>query len=500
MSGARTAVVVGSGPNGLAGAITLARAGLDVTVLEGADSVGGGMRSAPLTFPGFTHDVCSAAHPLAMASPFMRSIDWARHGVEFLQPGLPFGQPLDGGRAALAHRSVEETADGLGPDGAVYRRLLTPLVRDALPLADAMLGSGFRPPVPHLAAIARFGARSVLPTALLARTFRGDLAPALLAGAAAHSTLPLTALPTTPTGLLLVLLAHAVGWPVVRGGTQQMADALVAELTALGGRLHTGSWVRSAADLPSADIVLLDVSPRALLSIYGEALAPRYARAVERFRYGPGVCKVDFALSGPVPWTAPGLARAGTVHVGGTWQDIAESEQQPTRGRHAERPYVLAVQPGVVDPTRAPAGRATLWTYCHVPNGSTVDMGDRITAQVERFAPGFAATVLDRTVCTAGAEEAHDPNWVGGDISTGAMTVRQTLARPAARWDLYRVPLAGRAGAAAASAGTWLCSSATPPGPGVHGMSGHVAAVRALAAAGVPTPTGAARAGTSATD
>ncbi len=488
MSSARTAVVVGSGPNGLGAAITLARAGLDVTVLEGADTVGGGMRSAALTLPGFTHDVCSAAHPLAMASPFLRTIDWARHGVVFDQPELPFGQPLDGGRAAVAYRSVEQTADGLGPDGPAYRRLLGPLVRDALPLVEAVLGSGFRPPVPNLAAVARFGVRSLLPTSLLSRTFRGDLAPALIAGAAAHSTLPLTSLPTGGTGLLLVLLAHAVGWPVVRGGSQAMADALVAELTGLGGRVQAGSWVRSAADLPAADLVLLDVSPRALLSIYGDALAPGYARALRRFRYGPGVCKVDYALSGPVPWAAPELARTGTIHLGGTWQDLAAAEREPTRGRHPDRPYVLAVQPGIVDPTRAPAGSSTLWTYCHVPNGSTVDMGDRVTAQLERFAPGFGARVLRRTVSTAAQEEAHDPNWVGGDISTGATTTWQMLARPAARWDLYRVPLTSSAGQKRGRASAWLCSSATPPGPGVHGMCGYVAATRALAAAGITAP------------
>ncbi len=482
---ARTAVVVGSGPNGLAGAVTLARAGLDVTVLEGADTVGGGMRSAALTAPGFLHDVCSAAHPLALASPFMRTVDWGRHGVEFLQPEIPFGQPLDGGRAALTMRSVDQTADGLGADGPAYRRLMTPLVRDALPLAATVLGSSFRPPVDNLAAVARFGVRSLLPTALLARLFRGDLAPALLAGSAAHSQLPLTALPTTATGLLLGLLAHAVGWPVVGGGTQRMADALVAEVTGLGGRVQSGQWVRSAADLGDADIVLLDVSPRALLSIYGDALAPGYARALGRFRYGPGVCKVDYALSGPVRWANPRLARAGTVHIGGTWGDIAESERDPALGRHPRRPYVLAVQPGVVDPGRAPAGCSTLWTYCHVPHGSTVDMADRVTAQVERFAPGFGATVLDHTVTTAAQEEAHDPNWVGGDISTGAMTAWGALARPVPRWDTHRVPLAS-----GDRHRVWLCSSATPPGPGVHGMGGYLAATKALAAAGSPGPGG----------
>ena len=484
--GARTAVVVGSGPNGLSGALTLARAGLDVTVLEGAPTAGGGMRSEAATLPGFTHDVCSTVQALALASPALRDVDWARHGVEFAHPELPFGQPLDGGRAALAFRSVEQTADGLGPDGPAYRRLVGPLVRDARPLVDAVLSSGFRPPLDHVRLLARFASRSLLPPTAIGRLSRGDLAPALFAGAAAHAIRPLWTLPTTPYGLLLVVLAHAVGWPVVRGGSQRMTDALVAEITALGGRVHTGSWVRHAGDLPAADITLLDTSPRTLADVLGDALPPRYARWLRRFRYGDGVCKVDYALSEPVPWAAPGLRGAGTVHVGGTWQELAHSEGETAAGRHPERPYVLAVQAGVADPTRAPAGAATLWAYCHVPAGSSVDMGDRVTAQLERFAPGFGRTVLARRVTTAAGEAARNPNYPGGDISTGVLSVWQTLARPVPRWDLYRVP-ARRPGS------TWLCSSATPPGPGVHGMGGWSAATRALAAAGIPGPDGARR-------
>lgn len=466
------AVVVGSGPNGLAGALSLARAGLSVRVYE-LDSVpGGGLRTAELTRPGFRHDVCSIGHPLAVASPFFRTVDLARHGVTFAHPEIPFATPLDGGRAALGQRSVEATAEGLGVDGPAYCDLLGPLVEDYLKLIDTVLSPLRALPVAPaaVAALARFAWRAARPQSRLVRRFRTEEAPALLTGAAAHSVLPMTALPTAGYGLVLVMLAHAVGWPVVEGGSQMLADALIAELQEHGGEVITDHHVSTLGELPKAKITLLDTSPRAFATMAGDRLPPVYRSLLRRYRYGPGVCKVDYALSGPVPWTNADLHRVGTVHLGGRWEEMARSEADVHAGRHTERPFVLTVQPGVADPSRAPAGQHTLWAYCHVPVGSATDVSDRITAQVERFAPGFRDVVLDQAVMTAADEERHNPNYVGGDIATGAPTVWQTLFRPVPRWDGHRTPLAG----------VYLCSSATAPGPGVHGMCGYLAARSAL--------------------
>lgn len=466
------AVVVGSGPNGLAGAITLARAGLSVRVYELADTPGGGLRTAELTRPGFRHDICSTGHPLALASPFFRSLDLARHGVEFAHPELPFAHPLDGGRAAVAHRSVAETAAGLGADGAAYTRLLGPLVDGYEDLLGTVLSPLRRVPTdPAALRVAlRFALRSLRSQARLARSLQTEEAAALLTGAAAHSMLPLTALPTTAFGLVLVMLAHAIGWPVVRGGSQGLADALVAELRAHGGEVVTDHRVRDLAELPPTRITLLDVAPRMLTELAGDRLPSTYAALLRRFRYGPGVCKVDYALSAPVPWANPDCARAGTLHLGGRWTDIAAAEAAVNAGRVADRPYVLAVQSAGTDETRAPAGQGTLWAYAHVPAGSDRDLSESVTAQVERFAPGFRDVVLDRHVMTAAAEERYNPNYVGGDIATGAATVWQTVFRPTPRWNGHSTPLPG----------VYLCSSATPPGPGVHGMCGYWAARTAL--------------------
>ena len=469
--------MVGSGPNGLAAAVTLARAGLSVHVIEGAVTPGGGCRTEELTLPGFRHDVCSAVHPLAAASPFFTGTDLAARGVRLLTPKVAFAHPLDGGRAAAVAGSVAETAGGLGPDGGAYRRLLDPLVREVgltLPAILAPLRS-----VPgHPLAMARFGLEGILPASLLARRFRTEEARALLAGVAAHAMLPLTAPLTSAFGLVLMTAAHAVGWPVAEGGSAAITDALVAELTSLGGQVETGRWVQSLDSLPRARAVLLDVTPRQLLQLAGDRLGAAHRGALQRFRYGPGVCKVDWALSGPVPWQAAACREAGTVHLGGAFEEVARSESEVAAGKVPERPYCIVAQPGVVDPTRAPAGKQTLWAYCHVPAGSTADMADRIEAQIERFAPGFRDLILARAVRTAAGMEQYNPNYVGGDINGGAGTLRQTIFRPTPRWNPYRTPIRG----------VYLCSASTPPGGGVHGMCGAWAARTALSDLGVNVP------------
>jgi len=462
--------VVGAGPNGLAAALTLARAGLAVDVFEGAGTPGGGCRTEELTLPGFRHDVCSAVHPLAAASPFFLGTDLDARGVRLLTPKVAFAHPLDGGRAAAVSGSVDETAGGLGADAGAYRRLMGPLVRDSGAIVPAVLAP-LRSVPEHAAAVSRFGLRGVLPASLLARRFGTEEARALLAGVAAHSMQPLTAPLTGGFGLLLALLAHSAGWPVVEGGSAGLVAALISELAALDGQVVTGRWIRRLADLPPARAVLLDVTPRQFLQIAGDRVQGGYRRAMRRFRYGPGVCKVDWALDGPVPWAAAACREAGTVHLGGTLAEVARSEAEVTAGRHPDHPFCLVAQAGVVDPTRAPAGKHALWAYCHVPSGSTVDMAGRIEAQIERFAPGFRDLILARAVRTAAEMERHNPNYVGGDINSGAGTLRQTVFRPAPRWHPYRTALPG----------VYLCSAATPPGGGVHGMCGMAAARAALA-------------------
>ena len=464
------AIVVGSGPNGLAAAITLARAGLKVQLIEGADTPGGGCRTAELTLPGFQHDVCSAVHPLAASSPFFTSIDLAARGVALRVPKVAFAHPQDGGRAAAVAGSVEETAGSLGRDAGTYQRLLGPLVRDVgLTLPEIL--APIRSVPQHPLAMARFGLDGLPPASILARRFHTEEAQGLFAGVAAHSMLPLSAPVTSAFGLLLTMAAHAVGWPVVEGGSARLTGALLAELASLGGEVQTGHWVRSLDELPPARAVLLDVTPRQLIALAGDRLTGRHQAALRRFRYGPGVCKVDFALSGPVPWQAPACREAGTVHLGGTLAEVARSEADVNAGRMPERPYCLVAQPGVVDPTRAPAGQHTLWAYCHVPSGSPDDVSGLIEAQIERFAPGFRDLVLAKSVRTAADMERYNPNYVGGDINGGAGTLLQTVLRPTPRWNPYRTAIPG----------VYLCSSSTPPGGGVHGMCGQNAAQAALA-------------------
>jgi phytoene dehydrogenase-like protein len=466
------AVVVGAGPNGLAAAITLARAGHSVVVYEARETVGGGCRSAELTLPGFIHDVCSAIHPLALASPFFRALPLERYGLDWVQPSIALAHPLPNGTAAVLTQSLLETAAGLGPDAAAYSRLMAPLVRDWPKLEPAILGPLPLPPR-HPLALARFGVSGVLPARWLAeRWFHTMPARALFAGLAAHGMQPLDQPITSAFGLVLGILAHVAGWPMPRGGAQRIADALAAYLRDLGGEIVTNAPVAALDELPSARAVLCDVPPRQLLALAGDRLPASYRRRLERYRYGPGVFKLDYALDGPVPWLAEACRHAGTVHVGGTLPEIAAAERQVWRGEVPERPFVLVAQQSLFDSTRAPAGQQTLWTYCHVPAGSNVNMTARIEAQIERFAPGFRERILARSTMTAIEMEAYNANYVGGDINGGVQDL----------WQLYTRPTAAAAVAPYATPvpGLFLCSSSTPPGGGVHGMCGEHAARAAL--------------------
>jgi phytoene dehydrogenase-like protein len=464
------AIVVGSGPNGLAAAITVARAGRSVRVYEAAATIGGGTRTEELTLPGFRHDVCSSIMPLALASPFFRTMDLAGHGVEFIHPDAPFAQPLDGGRVAVLERSLSATAAGLGgDDGRAWRRLFGPLARAADDLAPELLGPVVHVPR-HPLLLARFGLPAVRSAVGLARSrFDGEAARALFTGVAAHSMLRLDRPLSAAFGLVLGTYGHAVGWPMVRGGASAVTTAMAAELQALGGEIVTGHRVGSLDELPPARATLLDVTPRQVIAIAGDRSAGRIRGRATGFRYGPGVFKVDWALDGPVPWAADGSRRAATLHLGGTMAEIAASEADVAAGRHPDRPYVLFVQYAPWDPSRAPDGKAVAWAYCHVPAGSTVDMTERIEAQVERFAPGFRDRILARATRSPAQMEAYDENDVGGDINGGIQDIRQLVFRPWPSLDPYRL-----------GDGLYLCSSSAPPGGGVHGMSGFHAARSAL--------------------
>jgi len=463
-------VVVGSGPNGLAAAVVMARAGLEVRVLEAQDTVGGGARTLDLgTAPGLLHDLCSAVHPMAAASPFFRAFDLPSR-IELRYPDVSYAQPLDGARAGVAYRDLERTAAGLGADGPAWLRLMKPLVEHVEGVVDTAMFDRRSIPAAPVTAL-RFG-RAMLEqgSPLWNRRWRTDVAPAMLTGVAAHTISPLPSLAAAGAAMLLAPLAHAPGWPLPVGGSQAITDALVSDLNRHGGTVTAGVEVTDLAQLPQARAYLLDVTPRTLLRIAGTRLPPRYAGALWRFPYGNGVAKVDFVLSGPVPWAHPEVGRAGTVHLGGSRGEMVEAEAAVAAGRHAERPVILVSDPALLDPSREVGGLRPLWTYAHVPAGSTVDVGATVQARVERFAPGFGDVVVARHVIPAAHLQDHNANYVGGDIAAGSVAIWRMLARPTARWDPYATPLAG----------VYLCSASTPPGPGVHGMAGLHAARRAL--------------------
>jgi phytoene dehydrogenase-like protein len=462
------AVVVGSGPNGLAAAIALARSGRSVTVLEAAATPGGGTRTAELTLPGFLHDVCSATHPFGRTSPFFAGLDLARHGLRWIEPPVTIGHPLDDGSAVFVGRDVDATAAGLGADADAYRRSIGPLVRDWGRLLPDVLAP-FHIPLapPRTLALARFGLLAIQSASTLAGRFRGERARALFAGAAAHSIIGLTEPISAAAGLVMLTSAHADGWPFPEGGSGRIASALVAELESLGGRVVTGRRIDRMDDLPAHRAAVFDVNARQLASIAGDRLPGGFRRRLERFRSGPGVFKLDIAIDGPIPWRAEGLADAGTVHLGGTFEEIARSEGLVARGRPADRPFVLLAQHSLFDRTRAPEGRHTVWAYCHVPNGWPEDRSESILGQIERFAPGFRERILAMTATGPAELEAANPNDVGGDIGGGRLDLGQLFTRPSWRvFDPYSTP----------NPAIFICSASTPPGGGVHGMCGYHAA------------------------
>ncbi len=462
------AVVVGSGPNGLAAAIALQREGLSVLMLEAKKTIGGGMRSGEITLPGFIHDICSSAHPMATTSPFFRTLPLEQFGLTYIQPEIAAAHPFEGNKGATLHRSLESTAEALGEDAQAYRSLFQPILSHWEQLSTEILGPLRIPSDPLL--LARFGIKAGLSATHLASRFKTTRARALFGGVAAHAMQPLSALTTAAVGLVLTAAGHYGGWPGVEGGTQKLADALGSYFRSLGGVIETECEITSLKQVPPSRAALFDVSPKQFLRIANSELSSNYRWQLERFRYGMGAFKIDWALSGPVPFLHADARRAGTVHLGGTLEEIARSEYEVSRGRHPERPYVLLTQQSLFDATRAPAGKHTLWAYCHVPNGSTRDMTEKIESQIERYAPGFRDLILATTVTTPADLEAYNANYVGGDINGGSLDLRQLFTRPTLSLSPYRT----------SRPGLYLCSASTPPGGGVHGMCGFHAARLAL--------------------
>ena len=462
------AIIVGSGPNGLAAAIHLQQNGLSVLILEAKSEIGGGLRSAELTLPGFTHDICSAIHPLAVGSPFFQQLPLADHGLEYIYPEIAAAHPFDNGTAAVLKQSITETAELLGSDEQAYLKLIQPIVTDWPNIAADVLGPLHYPKNPL--AMAKFGLSALTSATHLAKRFKTEKAKGLLAGMAAHSMQPLSNLTTSAAALVLMTNGHLKGWPIPKGGSNRIANALASYFTSIGGKIETNTYVNSLEQLPSSHAMLFDVSPKQLLQIAGHQFSSLYRWQLERYRYGMGVFKVDWALDGLIPFKAEECKKAGTIHIGNTMAEITRSEQQTWDGQHPEKPFVLLAQQSVFDPSRAPEGKHTGWAYCHVTNGSKVDMTNVIENQIERFAPGFKDLILAKHTMSPAQMEEYNPNYIGGDINGGVIDIGQLFTRPALRWSPYKT----------SAKGIYICSASTPPGGGVHGMCGYNAAQKVL--------------------